>query len=449
MKLAQAFAPARGDVVAIIGAGGKTSLLIGLGYELAAAGWRVLATTTTQLAVEQLALFPRALPASANAKAISQALTEDSFVFLHDEIRQGRVGGPPLDWTRDLLDRVDSDILLVEADDAAGLPFKAPRTGEPRIPPETSLVIAMASLSALGKPLDAEHIYNPAAMIDRFGFARNSPVKSPWLAQVLSDGALGLRGVPESARVLIYLNQTPLHAYAQGRARLIARLCLQSNRISAVAFGSVRGAEPVSEVQQPLGALVLAGHQGAIAMDGEVAAPRGGEAQARNISRIAEQLYRSRIDHIRIVTGAGARQVRAAVKHLGIRTAHDRGYRSAGILSALKTGLRAMPANISAFLLLWGGQALRGKAIHQVMTAHARAEGDFIIPRLGGLSCCPILISRSLMQEMTKMRRGSTWLDIIERFADDITLLDQETGEIVPPPSQAGEKRELRLPWQL
>jgi hypothetical protein len=35
MKLHQAFNITRGDVVAFIGAGGKTSILVNLGYELA------------------------------------------------------------------------------------------------------------------------------------------------------------------------------------------------------------------------------------------------------------------------------------------------------------------------------------------------------------------------------------------------------------------------------
>ena len=231
MRFKKAFAVAPGDVVAFIGAGGKTSLLVGLGYELAEAGWRVLATTTTKLSTEQLDLFPCTMAAGAAPRAISQALTEHQFVLLHEQIRSGYVYGPPAEWTRQLLDSVDSDILLVEADDAAGMPFKAPMADEPQIPLETSVVISVASLRALGLPLDSDHVYNPAAMIDRYGFVENSPVKSAWLAQVLRDEALGLRGVPAEARVVVFLNQTPERGFMRGRARMIARLSLQNARI--------------------------------------------------------------------------------------------------------------------------------------------------------------------------------------------------------------------------
>ena len=58
MKLRKAFEVNRGDVVAFTGAGGKTSALIGLGYELLDEDWRILATTTTVIDEEQLHLMP-------------------------------------------------------------------------------------------------------------------------------------------------------------------------------------------------------------------------------------------------------------------------------------------------------------------------------------------------------------------------------------------------------
>ena len=166
------------------------------------------------------------------------------------------------------------------------MPFKAPRADEPQVPNETSLVISVASLRALGLPLDKEHIYNPAAMIERYGFVENSPVKSPWLAQVLRDDELGLRGVPAAARVIIFLNQTPERGFMRGRARMIARLSLQSERVNAVALGSVRGVEPVFELQRPVGALVLAtGYSPCKDLDGILRPGARGRPALAHISR--------------------------------------------------------------------------------------------------------------------------------------------------------------------
>jgi hypothetical protein len=58
MRLCEALDVRRGDVVAFTGAGGKTSALVQLGYELAEQGWRVISTTTTKIAEQELSYFP-------------------------------------------------------------------------------------------------------------------------------------------------------------------------------------------------------------------------------------------------------------------------------------------------------------------------------------------------------------------------------------------------------
>ena len=429
MRFEQAFDVAPGDVVAFIGAGGKTSLLVGLGYELAEAGWRVLATTTTRLSTDQLDLFPCTMAAGAAPRAISEALTEHQFVLLHEQIRSGYVYGPPVEWTRQLLDSVDSDILLVESDDAAGLPFKAPLAHEPQIPLETSLVISVASLRALGLPLDSDHIYNPAAMIARYGFVENSPVKSPWLAQVLRDEELGLRGVPAEARVIVFLNQTPKRGFMRGRARMIARLSLQSARIDAVALGSVRGAEPVFELQRRVGALVLATGESPC-KDGDRMLRPSDRGRAA-VAQITEKVLRSRIDHIRLVTGRRAPEVRAATRPLGVKAIHDRAHQAGGAVTALKAGLRALPEQLSAVLIVPGDQArLQPKVIYHILAAYARGDGDFIVPRYRMRSGYPVLIGKRYWQDLLKMPRQSDFRAIAQRFLNDITFLNVDSDSI-------------------
>ena len=429
MQFRRAFDVARGDVVAFIGAGGKTSLMVGLGYELAEAGWRVLATTTTKLSTDQLDLFPCTMAAHAASQSISQALTEHQFVLLHEQIRSGHVHGPPREWTRQLLDSVDSDVLLVEADDAAGKPFKAPFADEPQVPLETSLVISVASLRALGLPLDNEHIYNPAAMIERYGFVENSPVKSPWLAQVLRDEELGLRGLPAQARVIIFLNQTPQRGFMRGRARMIARLGLQSARIDAVALGSVRGAEPVFELQRRVGALVLATGESPCKDSDRMLRPS--ERGRAAVANVTEKVQRSRIDHIRLVTGRRAPEVRAATRRLGVKTIHDRAHQSGGAVTALKAGLRALPERMSAVLVVPGDQTrLQQKVIYHILAAYARGEGEFIIPRYQGRCGHPVLIGSSYWSDLLKMPRGSDFRAIAQRFRDEVTFLNVDNDSI-------------------
>ncbi len=430
MNLSEALGVVRGDVISLIGAGGKTSLLIGLGYELAEASWRVLATSTVDIDSQQLEVMPRALPVAAGLDAISVALTEDRFVFLYRSIQRGKVHGlSPAEITR-LLDGVDSDVLLIEADCADNLPLKAPFSDEPQIPPETSLVIPLVSMSVLGQPLDSDHVYNADAIIERYGFSRGAPVKSAWVAQVLRDEVLGLRGVPDDVRVISFINQSIPKGYGRGRARMIARLVLRSPRVHGVVVGSVRAAEPVYEVQRPVGAVVLAAGLSTRMGQPKVLLPWSGRRTI--IEHIIDQLIKSRLDHITLVTGHHAKEVKQVVKPLAVNVVYNRAYKTGEMLSSLQAGLRALPENIAAALVVLGDQpSIQPKVIYQLLNAYAEGKGDLIVPSFERRRGHPVLIGRRYWPELLSMPTTITLRDFFNTYNDRIAYVTVDNDSIL------------------
>lgn len=420
----------RGEVIAFTGAGGKTSTLMNLGYELAEAGWRVMATTTTHLREDQLALVPHAATLSKGAGALSSALNDHRFVFLYDEIRSGRVYGPPPEYISRLLDSVDSDVLLVEADSARGLPLKAPYDDEPIIPAETSLVVPMASISVLGQELDEDHVYNAQTIVERYGFLEGSRIKSPWLAQVLRDEELGLRGVPPRARIVALLNQTPHQGYLRARARLTARLILRSPRVQAVAIGAVRGSDPIVEVQRSLGAVVLAAGMSSRMGQHKILLPWSGRKTI--IEHIIEQLILSHIDHITVVTGHRSADVRMIAEKMGVQSVYNPHYRTGEMLSSLKVGLQAMPAHVSAALVVLGDQPrIQPRVVGQVTMAYAEGHGLIVAPRFQKRRGHPILIDRRFWQEMMTLPDGGAPRDVIEKHRDQVAHVTVDTDSVL------------------
>lgn len=435
MKLHQAFDIAPGEVASLIGAGGKTSLLVALGYELAEMGWRVLATTTVGMDAHQLDLMPRAIKAEMGAQSISAALTESRFVFLYNAVIGNSVYGLRRDDIPRLLDVVDSDVFLVEADVSNGLPIKAPFPDEPVIPKGTTLVIPVASTSVLGQPFDTAHVYNPQAIIERYGFAQGARIKSAWLAQIIRDEELGLKGVPEAVRVIPYLNQSTSKAYAKGRARMIARLILKSPRFQGVVIGSIRGAEQVYEVQRPVGAVVLAAGLSTRMGKSKVMLPW---SNGRTIlEHIIDQLVKSRIDQITVVTGHQSREVKAMLKPLGVEIVHNKSYKSGEMLSSIKTGLSAMPAHIAAALIVLGDQPrLQPKTIYQVTSRYAEGDSDLIVPSFEMKRGHPVLIGRRYWGEILKLPEDGSLRDVMNAHPisyvnvdNDSVLRDVDTPE--------------------
>lgn len=430
MRLNEAFEVVRGDVVAFIGAGGKTSALIGLGYELLDKQWRVLATTSSSIHEEQLQLMPHAMRYDANPEQISLALSEHGFVFLYDSIQNGKVYGPAIEWTRQVLDTIDSDILLIEADAAAGRLLKVPMQDEPRIPLEATLIVSLASLGVLDKPLDAEHVYNPQPIIDKYGFYEGGNVRSAWIAQILRDEEFGLRGIPEKARVVVFINQTPEVGYLRGRARMIARMVLKSSRVHSVALGSVRAANPVYELQRSVGAIVLAAGQASRMGEAKVLLPW--TKQHTIIEHIIHRLIRARIDHINVITGWYADEVAEQVKAMEATPVHNKAYKTGEMVSSLKAGLRAMPDNVAAALIVLGDQPrIQPKVIYEVMKAYAEGKGDLIIPSYRMQRGHPILIGRKYWSEFLELRNYQSPREVVNAHADDITYIKVNTDSVL------------------
>ena len=378
MKLHQAFGVQRGDVVAFTGAGGKTSTLVALAHELAELGWRVLATTSTKLGADQVSLFPRSLTDFDSPQRLSAALETDRIVLVHGGVYDGKVHAPHSGWFADLPDRVDSDVLLVEADGAHGLLLKAPRAHEPVIPAHATLVIPVAGLGVLGQPFDDDHVMNAGALEDAFGFPWGAPVKSPWVAQTLRDPDFGLKGVPDRARVVCWLNGATRDGYQRGRARLIAQLILAEPRVQAVAFGSSRVSDPAWEVQRRVGAVVLAAGLSSRMGQPKVLLPW---ERGTILEHILQQLALARVREMVVVTGHRADDVARAAAAWEPTIAFNPAYAQGEMLSSLQTGLRALPDTVSAALIVLGDQPrLQPAVVHALLAAYAEGKGDIIAP---------------------------------------------------------------------
>ncbi|MCC7209453.1 MAG: putative selenium-dependent hydroxylase accessory protein YqeC [Anaerolineae bacterium] len=436
MLIREALHVQRGDVVAFTGAGGKTSTLFRLGRELAELGWRVLGTTTTRLAVEEVALAPGALGAMGariRPEAISRALGQHGFVFLYHNFNGDKAVGFAPDTIDALLDSVDSDVILVEADGARRLPFKAPREHEPVLPAATTLAVPVVGVDIIGQPLDAEHVYNPQAMIARYGYPEGERVKWPWVASVLRDTELGLKGIPDHARAVALINKVPEDGLRRTLARLVARLALREARMEAVALGAVQSLDdPILEIHRRVAAVVLAG-----GLSRRMEQPGHSKVllpwDGRPIIRvIVDRLKRLRLDDLVVVTGHVAAKVRAALGDEPVRFAHNKEYRQGDMLSSLQAGLRALGPHIAACLVVLGDQPqLDNRVVAELINAYAEGRGRIVAPSYQNRRGHPILIDRAFWKEILDLPVGGSPRDVINAHADDISYVPVETDSIL------------------
>ena len=166
-------------ITAIIGSGGKSTLLKTLGLELMRTGGRVLLCTTTHM-------FPvagvpwdgsnrrlDAAPWKPGAAHVPGCTSEPSTDLVHRSICQAGVLDPetgklsaPAEPLGELARRFN--YVLAEADGSKRLPLKAHAAWEPVIPAATANVIWIVGASGLGEPIN-EAVHRPELFCERCG----------------------------------------------------------------------------------------------------------------------------------------------------------------------------------------------------------------------------------------------------------------------------------------
>jgi molybdenum cofactor cytidylyltransferase len=248
VQLAEALQIAPGDVVALVGAGGKTTALFRLARELTDAGRRVITTTTTHLALEQNALAPtHVVWPEAGVLPITAALRAHRHVLVTgpaDHALGKWTGLSETNITR-LSDL--ADIVLVEADGARQLSFKAPAEHEPAIPSCATAVVTVVGLDILGQPLNASHVHRPERVAALTGAALGASVTADMIVRVLAHPLGGRKNVPPGARLVVLLNKIESPERASAAQRLAAQL-LDAGGFTRVVISAAAAEQPVRAV---------------------------------------------------------------------------------------------------------------------------------------------------------------------------------------------------------
>lgn len=187
------------ELVSIVGAGGKSTLLFALGRDLAASGASVILTTTTRVGDDQPA---EPICWSADPATVEAALHRRLPLFVAVGRAAAKITGPSAEEVDRLFGRTSADHVIVEADGAAGRLIKAPAEHEPVIPAASTTVVVVASIAAIGHPISAV-AHRPERVAALLGTEPGDRLTIEGLAAVLLHPNGGLKRVPAGARVVM------------------------------------------------------------------------------------------------------------------------------------------------------------------------------------------------------------------------------------------------------
>ncbi|MCL1885792.1 MAG: selenium cofactor biosynthesis protein YqeC [Dehalococcoidia bacterium] len=226
--------------IALVGGGGKTSLMFRLAQELAGNGQKVISTTTTHIFPPSCKETP-CLIVESEEDALVERLTQELPIHKHVTLalaldNNGKLKG----LSPEILDKIQAldlaDYIVNEADGAAGKPIKAPRHGEPVIPTSTTLVLALVGLDALGAPLSTEKA-SRIEFIERLaGLSLYDIMTDEVIATLLTEPNGIIQNTPPNARIVPFLNKSDLvstEAVESLASAILARRHMQINQVVA------------------------------------------------------------------------------------------------------------------------------------------------------------------------------------------------------------------------
>ena len=167
-------------IIAIVGSGGKTTLLKTLAKQYREAGKTVFATTTTHMFIEEDTLL------TDDPETIIHGLQETGFVM---------AGIPEGIKFRSLSPETfravcaHADVVLVEADGSKHMPLKYPNQSEPVIPEHTDRIIVVWGPHGLGRP--AREVCHRLELVTRcLGIEADTVISTDHVIKLLREGYL-------------------------------------------------------------------------------------------------------------------------------------------------------------------------------------------------------------------------------------------------------------------
>jgi len=432
--LAAALDIGRRELVAMVGGGGKTGALRLLAGELAAAGSKVIATTTTAMHLRELSAVGPVVWDSGDrplADGVEAALTEWGAAGVAAAPgAEGKVVGLSPEavdalWTGDI--GAVADYVIVEADGSRGKPLKAFGPGEPRVPSATTIVVQVAGLDAIGMPLDEEHVHRAELAAAALGVPLGSTVTVGLFAECLREQTRFLAKYCGSARIVTMLNK------AEGAEREASGLQVASDllasaggrrdhaRPDAAVVGSLRERR-FTRVWRGKGlvtAIVLAAGLSTRMGGQKVLLPLKGRPL---VQWVVDAALGSQAARTVVVVGHEAGPVIQALEGRPLTVVPNPDH-AQGMSTSLRAGVQAA-GECEAVVFLLGDQPFVTSGLVDLLIEAFRETGSAVVrPLVGGQPANPVLMSAALFPEILAQSGDVGGREIVDRHPGEVCLV--------------------------
>lgn len=418
MELPKALRISPGQIVAFVGAGGKSTSIRRLIEEITPKT-PVLITTTTKLALDQIDLAVQhiILRSKEDVRLFPALLHEQSSVIVTGErwSEEPKWTAPPEDLLSALLPLAAASgaVVLIEADGARGCSLKAPAEHEPVIPQFVDLVVPVMGLDVIGAKLEGVLVYRPELVKTLLGLHKGHIILPADPARILAHENGALKAVPQGAQVRVILNKAETQkAVEQGRE--IAELTLKTDRIESVILAQVQQVDPVVEVHGRIAGIILAGGGSRRFGRPKLLEFWDGEALIQRSVRAARE---AGLDPIVVVLGADGPAVRDALGKIPIQITSNPDW-AEGQSSSVRAGLKMLAPNVDGAVFLLADMPLvDADLVSTMVETHRKSLEPIVAPWTGERWGNPVLFDRATFEALSRIRGDQGGRTLFKKYS--------------------------------
>ncbi len=416
--------------LALVGAGGKSSVLL----KLACSGMRLIATTTTHLAVEQAATFCQWERVEDGEGVDRWSWTDGPVLVTGKKMSDGRVGAPGEMVYGHLL-RIAKDEgvpIVVEADGAKKRKLKVPALHEPAIPGWVNHVLVVVGAEGVGKPLSDEWVHRPERFSALAGIAMGEEVTWQAVGKVLLNAEGGLKNIPPNARRSVFINQVETEDQKAGAATL-ARILLAS--YDSVLIGALLPKRPevsagIHAVYERTAGIVLAA--GSSTRMGGKAKPLLMWRGLTLVQRAVETALAGGLSPVIVVAGEEVEKIRSVLIDLDDVIVVENLHWVTGQSSSIRCGLTKVPETTGAVIFLLADQPYVSPVlIMQLQELHTQTMASIVAPRVDGRRANPALFDRRTFMDLNALQGDVGGRGIFPRYMQDWVWLDWQDERLL------------------
>lgn len=420
------------EIIALYGAGGKTTLLNRLGRELAGTGKKVLLTTTTKI-FSPAAGTPTVLESDFKAAvaALRKKFRRHDLVVLGSSLlSNGKFDGIEPDWAKKFLAEELASYILIEADGAARRPVKGYASFEPVLPREADLIIPLQGLDALGSIVAEENIHRVELFVQATGAPLGEPLTPYHFSRSLLQMVARGREQAPGARIVPFVNKVDLLT-GKERGSLLNTLAAgpaSSSLVDKILFTVLQAENPVKYVLNLssgvpasfVSCVVLAAGSSRRMGRDKLFLPLKGKTV---LEHAVQNAAAAEVGEVIVVTRpesyAAVEKTLVAADLKEAKVIVNPWHRQ-GIASSLQAGLAAVNPLAQGVIFTLGDQPFIPAEVYNLLLEyHTQNLNLLTYPQYGGQRGNPTLFDRRTWPELMSLKGDAGGRQIISQFPEE------------------------------